>query len=68
MLHLPRNFMVTKETFIRPWQYAGTIIFHYGENDYLIIADYYSKFPVIRKMSVYATSTVVIKTSKKFSE
>ncbi|XP_063590442.1 uncharacterized protein K02A2.6-like [Penaeus indicus] len=38
----------TKETLIphelptRPWQYVGTDLFHYGENDYLIIADYYS--------------------------
>ncbi|XP_063592470.1 uncharacterized protein K02A2.6-like [Penaeus indicus] len=65
----------TKETLIphelptRPWQYIGTDLFHYRENDYLIIADYYSKFPVIRKMPMHVTSTAVIKGLKNlFSE
>ncbi|XP_063607727.1 uncharacterized protein LOC134782233 [Penaeus indicus] len=64
----------TKETLIphelptRPWQYVGTDLFHYGENNYLIIADY-SKFPVIRKMPMHVTSTAVIKGLKNlFSE
>ncbi|XP_037794447.1 uncharacterized protein K02A2.6-like [Penaeus monodon] len=65
----------TKETLIphelptQPWQYVGTDLFHYGENDYLIVADYYSKFPIIRKMPIHVTSTAVIKALKNlFSE
>ncbi|XP_037782060.1 uncharacterized protein K02A2.6-like [Penaeus monodon] len=65
----------TKETLIphelptQPWKYVGTDLFHYGENDYLIVADYYSKFPIIRKMPIHVTSTAVIKALKNlFSE
>ncbi|XP_047484153.1 uncharacterized protein K02A2.6-like [Penaeus chinensis] len=65
----------TKETLIphelptRPWQYVGTDLFHYGGNDFLIIAEYYSKFPVIRKMPMHVTSQAVIKGLKNlFSE
>ncbi|XP_047501218.1 uncharacterized protein K02A2.6-like [Penaeus chinensis] len=65
----------TKETLIphelptQPWQYVGTDLFHYGGNDYLIIAGYYSKFPVIRKMPMHVTSQAVIKGLKNlFSE
>ena len=32
----------------RPWEKLGTDIFQFKENKYLMIVDYYSRFPVIR--------------------
>ncbi|XP_047502945.1 uncharacterized protein K02A2.6-like [Penaeus chinensis] len=64
-----KETLIPHELPIRPWQNVGTDLFHYGENDYLIIADYYSKFPVIRKMPLHVTSQAVIKGLKNlFSE
>ena len=34
----------------RPWQILGTDLFYFGGNTYLIIADYYSKLFMTRKM------------------
>lgn len=53
----------------RPWQYLGTDLFHYTDTVYLIVCDYYSKFPVIRKMPSHCTSQAVIDGLKRiFSE
>ena len=46
----PKETLKLHEIATCPWQIVGTDIFHYESNDYLIIADYYSKFPYIRKM------------------
>ena len=53
----------------RPFQKIGTDMFQWNGSDYLIIADYYSKFPIIRKVSGQSTSSAVIKLTKQvFSE
>ena len=44
-------------------------MFQWNGSDYLIIADYYSKFPIIRKLSGQSTSSAVVKLTKQvFSE
>ena len=43
----------------RPWQTVGTDIFHYNNDDYLIMCDYYSKFPFIKKLAKMDSQTVV---------
>jgi hypothetical protein len=33
----------------RPWQVIGTDLFTWNKDDYLLICDYYSKFPIVKK-------------------
>ncbi|KAK3748845.1 hypothetical protein QZH41_006630 [Actinostola sp. cb2023] len=42
-----------------PWQKLGSDLFDYKGSQYLLLADYYSKFPVVRKLNT-TTSTAVI--------
>ena len=51
------------------WEVVDTDLFICNNHEYLIIADYYSKFPIIRKMNGPTTSNMVISTMKQiFSE
>jgi len=65
----------TKETLMpheiptQSWQMVGTDLFFFENNSYLIIADYYSKYPYIRKMPTHCTSQAVVNATKQiFSE
>ena len=42
----------------RPWEKLGSDIFQFNGANYLIIVDYYSRFPVIRPLSDISASTV----------
>ncbi|KAL5004373.1 hypothetical protein ScPMuIL_017829 [Solemya velum] len=44
----------------RPWEIVGTDLFEHDGSEWLIVADYYSKFPVIRKLPKPCPSSVVI--------
>ncbi|XP_028411421.1 uncharacterized protein K02A2.6-like [Dendronephthya gigantea] len=53
----------------RPWQIVGTDLFEFELDNYLIIVDYYSKFPFVEKMHVHCTAKAVVEATKKiFSE
>ena len=53
----------------RPWEVIGTDLFHLDGSEYLLVADYYSKFFIVRKLGTDATSNNVIGTLKQiFSE
>lgn len=53
----------------RPWSVLATDIFEFHHHQYLIIADYYTKFPVIKKLPHPAPSSIVVdKTKEVFSE
>ena len=45
----PHEPLLQHEIPTRPWQVLGTDLFHFEGDMYLIIADYFSKFPLIRK-------------------
>ncbi|PIK55858.1 hypothetical protein BSL78_07250 [Apostichopus japonicus] len=67
---LPREPLQPQEIPTGPWQTVGTDIFTlYGE-DYLVVVDYYSKYPIIRRLPKgNATSQTVITYLKQiFSE
>ena len=34
----------------RPWQVVGSDLFYFDEHDHLLVADYYSKFPIVRNI------------------
>ena len=48
----------------RAWQILGTDLFHFNDNEYLIIADYYSKYPFVRTMPKPCTSHAVVAATK----
>ena len=53
----------------RPWQIIGMDMFHFDSKDYLLIADYYSKFPFVKYIEKPCTSHKVIECLKQlFSE
>lgn len=53
----------------RPWEVVGTDMFFFNDADWLIIADYYSKFPIVRKMPKPCLSSTVVSVTKQiFSE
>ena len=49
----------------RPWETLGTDLFNLEGQIYLIIADYYSKFFIVRQMSQHCSSKGVIKATKE---
>ena len=53
----------------RAWEVLGTDLFFLDGETYLIIADYYSKFPIVRKINGQCTSKAVVDITKQvFSE
>ena len=44
---------------------TGTDLFYLNDNEYLIIADYYSKYPFVRKMPKTCTSHGVVAATKE---
>ena len=54
----------------RPWQVVGSDLFYFDGHDHLIVADYYSKFPIVRKipMGQGTSQTAVSITNQIFSE
>ena len=52
----------------RPWEKLGSDIFQFNGAKYLIIVDYYSRFPVIRPLSDISASTVSSHFASVFAE
>ena len=48
-----------------PWQVLATDIFHLDGNDYVIVADYYSKMPFVRSLTSNSISATVISVLKQ---
>ena len=65
----PKEILQPHDIPSRAWEVVGTDLFNCNNHEYLIIADYFSKFPIIRKMNGLTTSNLVISTMKQvFSE
>ena len=61
--HQRRQFqepMIPHEIPTRPWQTLAADLFHLDGQDYLLLADMYSMFPIVRKLPTGATSNDVI--------
>ena len=64
----------TKESLIsheippQPWHTLGSDIFHWNNGDYLLVIDYLSKFPTVRKLSNIQSSTVIATLKAIFEE
>ena len=69
LLAQPKETLQLDDIHRRAWEVVGTDLFNCNNHEYLIFADYYSKFPIIRKMNGLTTSNMVISTKKQiFSE
>ncbi|XP_030834726.1 uncharacterized protein K02A2.6-like [Strongylocentrotus purpuratus] len=52
-----------------PWETVGTDLFHFEGDKYLIVIDYRSKFPFVRKVRGGCTSSTIVRIRKNiFSE
>ena len=69
LLAQPKETLQPHDIPSRAWEVVSTDLFNSNNQEYLIIADYYSKFTIIRKMNCLTTSNMVILTMKQiFSE
>ena len=50
-----------------PWHTLGTDMFHHDGNDYLIICDYFSKYPIVQQMRSTSSHAVAQVTSRTLS-
>ena len=66
----PREPLLQTEVPPRPWHTIGTDFFYLDEDEYLLIADYYTKYPFVRKIpKAQSTSKCVVDMTKQiFSE
>ena len=51
-----------------PWTKVGIDLFEYNKQQYLLVVDYYSKFPYTRMLHSPNTSTVINKLKEIFAE
>ena len=49
----------------RPWEVIGEDLFQLDDNEYLLLADYYSEFFIVKKLGTDAKSNNVIRTRKQ---
>ena len=60
--------MIPQETPPRPWHTVGSDLFFWNNMWYLLITDYYSKFPFIRRLHSLTSSAVITAMKGVFSE
>ena len=63
-----KQSMIPRDLPASPWQYLGTDLFEVDNHSYLILADYYSKMPFVRKISSESTRAVILKLKTLFGE
>ena len=51
-----------------PWEIVGSDMFHWRGDKYLLVVDYYSSYPIIRKRSSKTSSAIVSKLKVTFSQ
>ncbi|KAL9978440.1 hypothetical protein ACROYT_G015954 [Oculina patagonica] len=52
----------------KPWHTLGSDIFFWNNANYLVVVDYYSKFPVVKKLSNLNSSAVIAHLKSVFEE
>ena len=55
----PKEKMIHHDIPLRPWEVLGADLFHFNNKNYLCIADYHSKFPVIKRMEGLLTKSLI---------
>ena len=64
----PRETLQQHEIPAQPWTKLGADLFELQSTHYLLVADYYSRFPVIRRLSGLSTQSVINQLKSIFSE
>ena len=64
----PRLPVMQPDLPTRPWQKLGTDIFEYKGSKYLMVVDYYSRFPVVRLLSDMTATTISSHFTSIFAE
>nr|XP_054752822.1 uncharacterized protein K02A2.6-like [Lytechinus pictus] len=52
----------------RPWQVIATDLFHLDGKEYLLVADVYSKFPIVKKLQHTTSANIISLIKEIFSE
>ena len=52
----------------RPWQRVGIDLFHHNKGWYVIVADYYTKYPWIQGLPATASKDVIFALKSCFAE
>lgn len=58
--------MIAYEIPSKKWQYIASDLFQIGDTHFLIIADKYSKFPIVEEMTIPITSHAVVAIFKRY--
>ena len=56
------------EISIRPWQIVAAVLFQFGRSHYMLLVDYYSKYPLVRKLKDFSSKEIINLTKKIFRE
>ena len=64
----PKEKTVHHDIPIRPWEVLGAGIFHFNNENYLCIADYHSKFLVVKRIEGLSTENLIATTAVIFAE
>ena len=68
MNSLPPEPIYEREIPTVPWEMLGSDILDYKRQKYLLVCDYFSKFPIIRKLESETSSCIIKYLSQIFSE
>ena len=63
-----KEIMQSHEVPIGPWIKLGTDLFEHNKRQYILIVEYFSKFPFIHKLHSLSTGTVINELKGLFSE
>ena len=53
---------------MKPWQIAVTDLFQVGRSHYMLVVDYYSKYPLVRKLKDFSSQEIINLTKQIFGE
>ena len=56
------------EISVRPWQIVATDLFQFGRSHYMLVVDYYSKYPLVRKLKDFSNQEIINLTKQIFGE
>ena len=53
---------------MRPWQIVITDLFQFGRSHYMLVVDYYSKYPLVRKLKDFSSQEIINLSKQIFGE
>ena len=60
--------LLPQDVLQKPWHTSGSDIFHWNNANYLLVVDYYNKFPVVKKLTSIQSSAVIALLKSVFEE